>query len=132
MKTTVTLAVAAFAAATIASQALAAPAPADGAQKRDCFYSGMIRGFNAVDDETINLRVGGRNDIVQLKLFAPSNDLRFAQGVALVSRGGSFICSSLDATLVVPGPAGPQRYPVTSIRRLSGQEVAALPRKQRP
>lgn len=121
----------------IAAIAMAGPtlaqtsAPAPG-QTRECFYSGNIRGFSAVDDETVNLRVGGRNDIVQLKLFAPSNDLKFANGVALVSRGGSFICSKLDATLVVPGPGGALRYPVTSIRRLDAQEVAALPAKQRP
>ncbi len=127
MKTALVLA--ALAAAAVAGQAIAAPAPA---HSSDCFYSGNIRGFTAVDDETVNLQVGGRNDIVQLKLFAPSNDLRFTNGVALVSRGGSFICSKLDATLVVPGPAGAQRYPVTSIHRLTAQEVAALPAKQRP
>ena len=132
MKTRFTLALATAAALAIAGQA-AAQAPASAAaQARDCFYSGAARGFSAVDDETLNLRVGGRSDIVQIKLFAPSNDLKFANGVALISRGGSFICSKLDATLVVPGPAGPQRYPVTSIRRLTAQEVAALPAKQRP
>jgi len=131
MKTTLPLA--ALAAMAIAGQAAAAPAPVPPAsQTRDCFYSGTIRGFSAVDDETVNLRVGGRNDIVQVKLFAPSNDLRFANGVALISRGGSFICSKLDATLVVPGPAGPQRYPLTSLHRLTPQEVAVLPAKQRP
>ena len=131
MKTTLPLA--ALAAMAIAGQAAAAPAPVPpDAQTRDCFYSGTIRGFSPVDDETLNLRVGGRNDIVQIKLFAPSNDLRFTNGVALISRGGSFICSKLDATLVVPGPAGPQRFPVTSIHRLTPQEVAALPAKQRP
>ena len=131
MKTGFTLAFATAALAIAGQAAAQAPAPA-AAQTRDCFYSGNIRGFSAVDDETLNLRVGGRSDIVQIKLFAPSNDLKFANGVTLISRGGSFICSKLDATLVVPGPAGPQRYPVTSIRRLAAQEVAALPAKQRP
>ena len=131
MKTGFTLAFATAALAIAGQAAAQAPAPA-AAQTRDCFYSGNIRGFSAVDDETLNLRVGGRSDIVQIKLFAPSNDLKFANGVTLISRGGSFICSKLDATLVVPGPAGPQRYPVTSIRRLTAQEVAALPAKQRP
>lgn len=132
MKTRSPLALAAVAAMAIAGQAAAQAADKPAAQTRECFYVGTIRGFSAVDDETVNLRVGGRNDIVQIKLFAPSNDLRWTNGVALVSRGGSFICSKLDATLVVPGPAGPQRYPVTSIRRLTPQEVAALPAKQRP
>ena len=131
MKTGFTLAFATAALAIAGQAAAQAPAPA-AAQTRDCFYSGNIRGFSAVDDETLNLRVGGRSDIVQIKLFAPSNDLKFANGVTLISRGGSFICSKLDATLVVPGPAGPQRYPVTSIRRLTPREVAALPANQRP
>ncbi len=130
MKTTPAFALAAVAALAIAGQA-AAQAPS---QPRDCFYSGNVRGFSAVDDETVNFQVGGRNDIVQVKLFHPSNDLKFASGIALISRGGSYICSKMDATVVVPGLTGgdAQRYPVTSIRRLNPQEVAALPAKQRP
>ena len=120
-----------------ATLVLAAPATAAKAPARphECFYSGNIRGFSAVDDETVNFQVGGRNDIVQVKLFAPSNDLKWANGIALVSRGGSYICSKFDATVVVPGATtgiGPQRYPISSIRRLNAQEVAALPDKQRP
>ena len=126
MKTTSTLILAALAAAALGTAAQAAPG------KSDCFYSRNINGFKAVDDETINIRVGGRNDIVQLKLNGPSNDLKWANGVALVSYGGSFICSSLGTTLVVPGPVGSQRYPVASMRRLDPQEAAALPSKQRP
>lgn len=129
MKTKSTLALAALAAATFAGSALA-QAPAE--TKRECFYSGNIRGFSAVDDETLNLQVGGRDDIFQVKLFHPSNDLKFASRIALIGRSGSYICSNYDATLVVPGPAGSQRTPVTSIRRLAPQEVAALPDKQRP
>jgi hypothetical protein len=132
MTTKFTLALAAMAAMAIAGQAAAQATAQPAAQTRDCFYVGTIRGFSAVDDETVNLRVGGRNDIVQIKLFAPSNDLRWTNGVALVSRGGSFICSKLDAELIVPGPTGPQRYPVSSVHRLTPQEVAALPNKQRP
>ena len=131
MQTRFTLALA-TAAMAIAGQAAAQATAQPAAQTRDCFYAGTIRGFSAVDDETLNLRVGGRNDIVQIKLFAPSNDLRWTNGVALVSRGGSFICSKLDADLIVPGPMVPQRYPVTSVHRLTPQEVAALPNKQRP
>lgn len=134
MKLKSALAVAALAAATaIAGQAAAAqdPAPA-GSKQNDCFYSRNIRGFAAVDDETLNIEVGSRNNVYQLKLFAPSNDLKFANGLALISHGGSFICSSLDATLVVPGPAGPQRYPVTAIRHLTPDEVKLIPKKQRP
>lgn len=125
------LAVAALAAAIAGQAAAQAPPPAEHKQN-DCFYSRDIRGFAAVDDETVNIEVGNRKNVYQLKLFASSNDLKFANGLALISHGGSFICSSLDATLVVPGPSGPQRYPVTAIRHLTPAEVTALPRKQRP
>jgi Family of unknown function (DUF6491) len=131
MKAKTTLVLAALAAAALAGQAAAETA----SPPRECFYSGNIRGFSAVDDETVNFQVGGRNDIVQVKLFAPSNDLKFANGIALISRGGSYICSKFDATVVVPGVStgiGAQRYPISSIRRLNPQEVAALPAKQRP
>lgn len=130
MKTSLTLL--ALAAAAIAGQANAQTSPSKpSAPQRDCFYSRNIDGFTAVDDQTINIRVGVR-DVYQLKLFSRSTDIRFADGVALVTRGGSFICSGLDADIVVPGPAGPQRYPVTSIHRLTPDEFAALPKKQRP
>jgi hypothetical protein len=100
--------------------------------QRDCFYSRNINGFTAVDDETVNIRVGVR-DVYQLKLFAPSTDIKWAQGIALVSRGGSFICSRLDADVVVPSTVGgAQRFPVTSIRHLTREEAAALPKNQRP
>jgi hypothetical protein len=129
MKTTSIALVAALAAATFAAGA--AQAAAD--PPRDCFYSRNVRGFSAVDDETVNFQVGGRNDIVQVKLFAPSNDLKFANGIALINRGGgNFICSKLDADVVVPGVSFSQRYPIASMRRLNAQEVAALPAKQRP
>ncbi len=119
--------------AALAAAALAGASAASAATtpERDCFYSRNVNGFSAVDDSTINLRVGVR-DVYQLNLFQPSHDLDFALGIGLESRGSTFICSGLDATLIVPSTIGPQRYPVTSIRKLSANEVAALPKKQRP
>jgi hypothetical protein len=127
-----TLVLTALAAIAIAGQA-AAQAPASGNQQRNCFYGGNLNGFRAVDDQTVLLNVGVR-DIYEAKLFAPSNDLKWVNGIALVSRGGgNFICSKLDAEIVVPSSTmGPQKYPVTSLRRLTPAEVAAIPKKNRP
>ncbi len=127
----ITGALAAMAAILTAGQSAAQSPEPPAVGERDCFSSRNIRGFSAVDEETVNLRVGARN-FYQIKLFAPSNDVEWASGIALIAKGGSFICSGLDATVVVPGPGGPQRYPVTSIRRLTVEEAAALPRNQRP
>lgn len=124
----------------LTAAALAAQAPAQAAeqtaagQTRDCFWGRNLNGFRAVDNETLLLNVGVR-DVYEAKLAAPSVDLKWVNGIALVARGGgNFVCSKLDADIVVPGTTGmgPQRYPLTSLRHLTAQEVAAIPKKNRP
>lgn len=127
---------AALATATLTGASLAqepaAPNPASGGQGRDCFYGGSVNGFRAIDNATVLLSVGAKQ-VYEVKLFSPSVDVKWASGIALVSRGGgNFICSNLDADLVVPGVNGPERFPVTAIRHLTPEQVAALPAKQRP
>jgi len=123
---------AALAAATLlGGLAAATTASAAPGEKRQCFYSRNVNGYQAVDDQTVNIRVGVK-DIYQLTLLAPSSDIDWAWRIGIESRGGSFICSGLDATLIVPTDIGPQRFPVSQVRKLSANEVAALPRKQRP
>ena len=99
---------------------------------RQCFFAQTVDGFQAVDDSTVNLRIGV-SDVYEVKLLAPCHDIGFAQGIALRSKGGtSNICSPLDAELVVPGPAGAMRCPLSSYRKLTVAEVKALPPKLRP
>ena len=121
------IALATVAAAPLAGQAMAASTKA----KSDCFYSRNIDGFQAVDRKTVNIRVGV-DDVYQLKLLGASPDIDWTETIAVVARGGSFICNALDATVVVPSNLGPQRYPVSSIRKLDPAEIAALPKKQKP
>ena len=126
----------ALVASVLAAAALAGPGlaqtPGSPAAKRDCFYGGNVNGFNAVDNSTVLLSIGTKQ-IYEVKLFSPSIDVKWANGIALVSRGGSFICSRLDADIVVPSTVGPaERFPVSAIRRLSPEEVAALPKKLKP
>ena len=120
-----------LAAAALVGAAAATPAAAAGKAGQSCFWTRDVNSFQAVNDQTVNIKVGVR-DVYQLTLFAPSPDIDWTESLALQSKGSSWICSGLDATLIVPGPIGPQRYPVTSIRKLSTDEVAALPAKQRP
>ena len=91
-----------------------------------------MNGFQAVDDTTVNLRVGV-SDVYQVSLLAPCRDAAFAQGIALRSRGGtSNIRSPLDAELVVLGPAGAMHCPISDYRKLTVAEVQALPPRLRP
>ena len=96
--------------------------------ERACFRAQDVDGFNAVDKETVDVSVGVR-DVYRLTLFSPSPDIDWTQRIAIEARGGSWICSGVDATIIVPGPIGLQRYPVTAIRKLTPEEIKA--RKKR-
>jgi hypothetical protein len=99
---------------------------------RQCVFIRDVQNFEAVDDQTINIRAGV-NDIYQLKLFAPCHEARFAQGVAVRGTGGTDqICNPLDAELVFRSPTGPERCMLNDIRRLTPAEVAALDPKFKP
>ena len=85
----------------------------------------------AQGDRLVNLRVGVK-DYFQLELMGPCPDVDWTQKIALVSRGGSTICSGLDAEIVTPSPIGPQKCPVKSVRKLTPTEVATLPKGAKP
>jgi hypothetical protein len=113
--------------------ALAGP-PAAAAGK-ECFFASQLSSWKEAGDKTVNLRVGV-GDVYQLKLIAPCPDLPYAEAVGVETLGGSStICSGLDVSLVLPhgvAQAGPQRCMATSLRKLSPEEVRALPRKEMP
>ena len=135
MQTTTALAAAALVALGVAASSPAFAAdkdklPADAAQ-RSCFYTRNADGFAAPDDKTLYVRVGVR-DVYRFDMFAPCLDLDWNQRLALVSRSSSWICSGMDADVITHSPIGPQRCPVRHVRKLTPEEVAALPKKARP
>ena len=112
-------------------QAPAQPAvKEDSAVKRQCFFPRNVNSFSAVDDDVVYVRVGVR-DIYQLKLLGPCPDVDWTWKIGIISRG-STICTGLDATLLVPSNIGPQRCAVRTVRKLTPEEVEALPPKQKP
>ncbi len=99
-----------------------------------CFWTNRIENFAAADEQNLYLRVGPR-DVYQAKLFANCFEIDWVHHIALVSRGSSMICEgpNLDVDVIVRDvAAGRQRCPVTSIRKLTPDEVAALPKAARP
>lgn len=98
---------------------------------RQCFSASSVSGFSAVDDRTVNLRVGVK-DVYQLELFSPCGDIDWSNRIAIQARNGSWICSGMDATVIAPSALGPQRCLVRNVRKLSPEEVAALPGKAKP
>lgn len=114
----------------VASQALAG----EPTQGDNCFLSRDWDGWKSPDPTTIYLRVGVRQ-IYQITLASPSNQLQWAD-MHLVNRvrGSSWICNPLDLDLDVADNHGAFREPlfVKSLRRLSPEEIAAIPKKDLP
>jgi hypothetical protein len=133
MKRLLTLAAAALVALTTAG-ASAAPAdkPADSGKRNECFWTRFADGFAAPDEHTLYVRVGVR-DVYQFEMFAPCQGLDWDQRIALISRAGGTICTGMDADVVTHETGiGRQRCAVRSVRKLTREEIAALPKRARP
>src|SRR5947207_11263797 len=122
--------------ALIASDASAADTPPGSGghtyDKNQCFYTRMAEGFAAPDEHTLNIRVGVR-DVYQFEMFGPCLDMDWAQRVALVSRSGSWICTGMDAEVITHATGiGRQRCMVRHMRKLTPEEIAALPKRGKP
>ena len=101
------------------------------AAQQQCFYARNVDSFAAPDDRTLYVRVGV-HDVYRFEMFGPCPDIDWNQRLALISRGSSWICSGMDAEVISHTPIGPQRCMVRSVRRLTPDEVAALPKRARP
>jgi hypothetical protein len=126
----------ALAAAVAALLALSAPAASSADKAKtpthnDCFWTRNVDGFAAPDEHTLNVRVGVR-DVYQFEMLGACPDIDWNQRIALISRSGSNICSGMDAEVVTHSPIGPQRCAVRSVRKLTPEEIAALPRRAKP
>ena len=71
-------------------------------------------------------------DVYQFEMFGRCEDVDWNQSIALVSRGSSYICTGLDAEIISPTSIGPHRCPVRNIRKLTAEEIKALPKRARP
>jgi hypothetical protein len=111
-------------------------APAEGAPKNghDCFLSSEWQGWSAPGDgDVLYLRVF-LHDIWKVEL-TPGAHVRRYPDYFLVNqvRGSNWICSPLDLDLTLSDRNG-YRQPLIarSLRKLTPEEVAAIPRKDLP
>ena len=98
---------------------------------KSCFYARNISSWAPQDDTTVNLRVNVR-DYYQVKLLGPCTNINWTDAIGIEHRGSDWICSGLDAVIIARGPGGPNRCPAISVRKLTPEEVAALPKKAKP
>jgi hypothetical protein len=97
---------------------------------RQCFLPSQVNGFHSVDVDTVHVNVGART-VFELEV-AGCPDVDWARTIGIRSTAGaSWVCQNHDAELLVAGPIGQLRCPVTAVRQLSPAEVEALRARRR-
>ena len=124
----------AFGALQLAATAAAAAAPAAPKPRLDCFLSTQWRGWSSVGDgDVLYFRVQ-INEVYRVELI-PGSRVRKLGDTFLVNevRGSAWICRPVDLQLTLSDTHGFRRpVLVRSLRKLTPEEVAAIPKKDRP
>ncbi len=108
-----------------AGPALAAETPQTKSKaERSCFRPDSINGFTVIDDQTVDVTITPKT-VYRLTLFSPSPDIDWSLRIGIDARGRPWVCSGYDADIIVPDATGRRRYPVTDIRKLTPDEIAA-------
>jgi hypothetical protein len=137
MKNFATLAATTAALAALCVSAAAQPPPAPQPNPRPaCFWTRSITNFAANDTNRVFVRASGRR-VFELTLFANCLQLNWVNRLGIRTRGSSNICEGPNPAIdvIVRGggiAGGGQRCPVTNVRLLTPDEVAALPPQARP
>lgn len=98
---------------------------ASATEGRQCFRPGSVSGFTPEGDRTVYVTVGARQ-VYRLDIVGVCPDVDWSQRIAIRNRGGSgWVCGGMDAELLVRGPTGIDRCPVTNVTRLSEAEAEA-------
>jgi hypothetical protein len=99
---------------------------------RECFLKSNVDSFSAPNDRTLYVSVGVR-EIWRLDLMHDCTGLTFKQGIGFQTTPGfPWVCSPLDATVIVRDAGITQRCPVTAMHHLTPAERDALPKRDRP
>jgi hypothetical protein len=112
-------------------QAQPSPPPKTYAGARQCFYANNISNYTTEGERTVYLRIGVR-EIYRLDLMTDCPELGFRQNIEFRHVGGSSICSPIDLTIQFHQPGARRLCAVSDMRKLSLDEVAALPKRLRP
>ena len=123
-------------AATAAVQAAAGPRDAglgDAKPARQCFSASRIANWARASDSVVNLRVSGEG-YYQVVLAGRCLKAVPANQIAMTFKtdNSDNVCAPLDLDVVVSNGGVPITCGVDSLRRLSPEEIAALPSKQKP
>jgi len=84
---------------------------------RECFFLSQVSGYTSGGRDMINVSVGPRQTY-EFKTFGACPDIDYANAIGFDQKGPGTICRGMDVDLIVPTSIGPQRCPVSMIRRL--------------
>jgi hypothetical protein len=102
---------------------------------RQCFSVRQVDNFKQGRPDQVFLRVG-RNDVYELNAVGGCPDMDFAVQMALIPDGGMIserLCTDDWARIVVPGSTSQTSVcRVRVSRKLTAEEIAALPPRHRP
>lgn len=88
--------------------------------ERDCFFLSQVSGYTHAGRDTIHVNVGpGRT--YEFKTMGACPDLGYSEAIGFDKKGPGTICRGMDVDLIVPTSIGPQRCPVSMIRRLPAE-----------
>ena len=97
-----------------------------------CFLKRNVDSFSAPNDRTVYVEVGVR-ELYRLDLMHDCTGITFKTGIGFETTPGfDWVCSPLDATVIVSDAGVSQRCPVTAIHHLTPAERDALPKRDRP
>lgn len=92
---------------------------------RQCFLARQVNSYSSVSEQIVDVKVGA-NQYYRLSLdgFCPQS--AFSRRVALrTTGGGDWICQGLDAEIIVPFAAGPERCLVNNVQPISREQWLA-------
>ena len=102
------------------------------AKAGQCFMRRDVRNHTVGDSKTLYLDINGRQVWkVQMSNSCLASAVSSDPLIFRNDTGGQSVCKPIDLDITVSA-AGPSRCIVSSIRRLTDAEVAALPKKMRP
>ena len=128
-----TTAIAAAALSLGAVPALAEPAHAGHLSNNQCFQTTDWQGWHAISPTVMYMRVH-MHDIYQVDFSVGSSQLMWSTNHLINQvRGSDLVCSPIDLDLSVSDGNGfVQPLIAKSIRKLTPEEIAAIPRKDLP
>jgi hypothetical protein len=99
---------------------------------RACFHNSSTIRFASIDSRTLYLRAHGQ--VFELKLVSACLGADWRHDIRLRTSGSTLVCegSGLGVEIVARSPSRSQRCQVTSVRKLTPEEAAALPTRAQP